>query len=64
MYVVDPKSLPSLGVPNVGDKVWFCFIMDATFFWQFPLITLILVCNTYIIKDEGEKLWKSCKHLG
>jgi len=34
MYVVDPKSLPSSRVPNVGDKVWFWFIMDATFFWQ------------------------------
>jgi hypothetical protein len=31
-YVVDFKSLPTLGVPNGGDKLWVCFILDSSYF--------------------------------
>ncbi len=28
-YVVDPKSLPTLGISIEGDKLWVCFFLDS-----------------------------------
>jgi hypothetical protein len=54
MYVVDPKSLPTLGIPNGGYKIllyYRCFIFLTNFIWLLGF----LACNTCIIKDYWEK---------